>query len=405
MTSDGITGTAGGTSGGASEEGAGPSTGSGSSSSAGSSAGPSTGSSTGLSTGSSAGPSTGSSAGVRVLVATPLEPEHAARIEAADPRVSVIYEPDLLPVPRYPADHTGAPRALSAAQLDRWSQLRRQADISFDFDWQAPAEMPRNCPRLRWVQGTSAGIGGFLERTGLARTSLVFTTASGVHGTPLAEFALLGMLYFAKDLPQLARWQQQRHWQPHAAGQVAGRRALLVGLGGVGRAVARLLSAAGVEVIGAGRLPPAQRASAVSGVTSCIAVSQIAQALPDVDALILACPLTEQTRHLISERELRLMRPGAIVVNISRGQVIDEGALIGALRSQHLGGAFLDVFAAEPLPASSPLWEMPNVVISPHSASTVAAENGLLTELFTDNLQRWLAGRPLRNVYDRAAGY
>jgi glyoxylate/hydroxypyruvate reductase len=405
MTSDGITGTAGGTSGETSEEGAGSSTGSGSSSSAGSNAGPSTGSSTGLSTGSSAGSSTGSSAGVRVLVATPLEPEHAARIEAADPRVSVIYEPDLLPVPRYPADHTGAPRALSAAQLDRWSQLRRQADISFDFDWQAPAEMPRNCPRLRWVQGTSAGIGGFLERTGLARTSLVFTTASGVHGTPLAEFALLGMLYFAKDLPQLARWQQQRHWQPHAAGQVAGRRALLVGLGGIGRAVARLLSAAGVEVIGAGRLPPGQRASAVPGVSSGIAVSQIAQALPDVDALILACPLTEQTRHLISERELRLMRPGAIVVNISRGQVIDEDALIGALRSQHLGGAFLDVFAAEPLPASSPLWEMPNVVISPHSASTVAAENGLLTELFTDNLQRWLAGRPLRNVYDRAAGY
>jgi glyoxylate/hydroxypyruvate reductase len=404
MTSDGITGTAGGTSGGTSEEGAGSSTGSSGRSSAGpsasSSAGPSAGSSAGPSAGSSAGPSTG----VRVLVATPLEPEHAAWIEAADPRVSVIYEPDLLPVARYPADHTGVPRALSAAQLDRWSELRRQADISFDFDWQAPAEMPGNCPRLRWVQGTSAGIGGFLERTGLARTSLVFTTASGVHGTPLAEFALLGMLYFAKGMPQLARWQQQRHWQPHAVGQVAGRRALLVGLGGVGRAVARLLSAAGVEVIAAGRLPPGQRA-AVPGVTSCLAVSQIARALPDVDALILACPLTEQTRHLISERELRLMRPGAIVVNISRGQVIDEDALIGALRRQHLGGAFLDVFAAEPLPASSPLWEMPNVIISPHSASTVAAENGLLTELFIDNLQRWLAGRPLRNVYDRAAGY
>jgi phosphoglycerate dehydrogenase-like enzyme len=363
-----------------------------------------TGTAGGISGGSAAG-GTGGRATVNVLVATPLEPEHAARIEAADPRVSVLYEPDLLPVPRYPADHSGVPRELTASQLDRWSALRRQADISFDFDWQAPADMSRNCPRLRWVQGTSAGIGGFLERTGLARTSLVFTTASGVHGTPLAEFALLGLLYFAKGMPQLARWQEQRHWQPHAAGQVAGSRVLLVGLGGVGRAVAGLLSAAGVEVIGAGRLPPAERAADVPGVASCIAVSQIDQALPDVDALILACPLTEQTRHLISERELRLMRPGSIVVNISRGQVIDEDALIGALRSQHLGGAFLDVFAAEPLPASSPLWEMPNVIISPHSASTVDAENGLLTELFTDNLQRWLIGRPLRNVYDRAAGY
>src|SRR6516164_9958381 len=173
---------------------------------------------------------------LRVLIASPLEPEHVARIEAADPRVSVLYEPGLLPVPRYPVDHTGIARQLSPAELDRWAGLRRQADVSFDFDWQAPADMAANCPRLRWVQGTSAGIGGFLDRTGLARTSLVFTTASGVHGTPLAEFALLGLLYFAKGMPQLARWQEQRHWQPHAAGQVAGSRVLLVGLGGAGGA-------------------------------------------------------------------------------------------------------------------------------------------------------------------------
>jgi glyoxylate/hydroxypyruvate reductase len=354
---------------------------------------------------------------VTILVASPLEAEHAARIEATDPRVSVLYEPGLLPVPRYPADHTGVPRALSAAGLDRWSSLRAQADVSFDFDWQAPAEMARNCPRLRWVQGTSAGIGGFLERTGLARSSLVFTTASGVHGTPLAEFTLLGLLHFAKGGPELARWQQERHWERHAGRQVAGSRALLVGLGGVGRAVARLLAAAGVQVVGAGRTEcggsqhgrsqhgRSQHGRDVPGVASYVSVQQIGRVLPDVDALVLACPLTRQTRHLIGERELALLRPGAVVVNISRGQVIDEDALIAALRSGHLGGACLDVFATEPLPASSPLWGMANVIISPHSASTVAAENGLLTELFTDNLRRWLDGRPLRNVYDRAAGY
>jgi glyoxylate/hydroxypyruvate reductase A len=344
---------------------------------------------------------------VNILVASPLEPEHAARIEATDPRVCVLYEPDLLPVPRYPADHTGMPRALSAAELDRWSSLRSQADVSFDFDWQAPAEIARNCPRLRWVQGTSAGIGGFLERTGLVRSSLVFTTASGVHGTPLAEFTLLGLLHFAKGMPELALWKEQRHWQRYAGRQVAGSRALLVGLGGVGRAVARLLSAAGVQVTGAGRT---ERGSTphgreVPGVVSYIPVERIDRVLPDVDALVLACPLTERTRGLIGERELALMRPGAVVVNISRGPVIDEDALIAALIGGHLGGACLDVFATEPLPASSPLWGMPNVIISPHSASTVAAENGLLTDLFTDNLQRWLAGQPLRNVYDRAAGY
>jgi glyoxylate/hydroxypyruvate reductase len=339
---------------------------------------------------------------VNILVASPLEPEHAARIEAADPLVSVLYEPDLLPAPRYPADHNGVPRALSEAGLDRWSSLRAQADVSFDFDWQAPADMARNCPRLRWVQGTSAGIGGFLERTGLVHTPLVFTTASGVHGTPLAEFTLLGLLHFAKGGPVLARWQEQRHWQRHAGRQVAGSRALLVGLGGVGRAVAGLLSAAGVQVTGAART---HHGRDVPGVAAYVPVEQISRVLPDVDALVLACPLTEQTRHLIGERELALLPPGAVVMNIGRGPVVDEDALIAALSSGHLGGACLDVFATEPLPASSPLWGMANVIISPHSASTVAAENSLLTDLFTDNLRRWLDGRPLRNVYDRAAGY
>jgi glyoxylate/hydroxypyruvate reductase len=339
---------------------------------------------------------------VSVLIATPLEPECVERIAAADRRVNVLYEPGLLPVPRYPADHTGVPRALSPADLRRWSSLRAGADVSLDFDWQEPAQLARNSPRLRWVQATSAGIGGFLERTGLAGTGLVFTTAAGVHGGPLAEFTLLGLLYFAKDMPLLTRWKRERHWQRHASGQLAGRRALLVGLGGIGGEVARLLAAAGVRVCGAGR--PGHRYD-VPGVTSYVDTASLAGALPDTDALILACPLTEQTRHLIGARELARLPRGAVVINLSRGQVIDEDALIAALASGHLGGTCLDVFATEPLPEDSPLWDFDNVIISPHSASTAAGENELITDLFCDNLRRWLDGAPLRNVYDRAAGY
>jgi glyoxylate/hydroxypyruvate reductase len=339
---------------------------------------------------------------VSVLIAAPLEAEYAERIEAADARLRVLYEPDLLPVPRYPCDHGGVPRALSEADLGRWSALRAEADISFDFDWQEPAQMARNSPRLRWVQATSAGIGGYLERTGLAGTSLVFTTAAGVHGGPLAEFALLGLLYFAKDMPLLARWQRERHWQRHAMGQVAGQHVLLVGLGGIGRQVARLLSAAGVRVSAVGR--PGRRYD-VPGVTGYVAEDELSRALPGVTGLVLACPLTEQTRGLIGERELAALPRGAVIVNLSRGQVIDEDALTAALASGHLGGAALDVFATEPLPESSPLWAMENVIVSPHSASTAAGENDLITELFCDNLRRWLDGAPLRNVYDRAAGY
>jgi glyoxylate/hydroxypyruvate reductase len=339
---------------------------------------------------------------VHVLIASPLEAEHAERIAAADRRVRVLYAPDLLPVPRYPCDHGGIKRELDAAGLARWAELRALADVSFDFDWQSPADMPVNCPSLRWIQGTSAGIGGLLERTGLINTPIVFTTAAGVHGVPLAEFALFGLLYFAKGVPVISRWQAERHWERHTTAQLSGSTAVLVGLGGVGREVARLLAAAGVRVIGAGR---PGREYQVPGVAAYVADTDLRSVLPEADALVLACPLTTRTYHLIGRDELALLRPGAVVVNVSRGPVIDEAALIDALAAGHIGGACLDVFETEPLPESSPLWAMTNVLISPHSASTVAAENRLITELFADNLKRWLSGRPLRNVFDVSAGY
>ncbi len=341
-------------------------------------------------------------AALNVLIASPLEAEHASRIAAADPRVNLLYEPDLLPVPRYQCDHTGTVRNLDAAALQRWACLRRMAEVSFDFDWQAPGQIPANCPRLRWIQGTSAGIGGLLDRTGLVKSPIVCTTAAGVHGAPLAEFALLGLLHFAKDMPRLARWQRAQHWERHTMNLLRGSRVLLVGLGGVGREVARLLDAIGVEVCGAGR---PGRSYQVPGVCEYVADTRIGEVLGRVDALILACPLTERTRHLIGRRELALLRPGAVVVNLSRGQVVDESALIEALADGRIAGACLDVFETEPPPQASPLWAMENVIISPHSASTVADENRLLTDLFIDNIGRWLAGEPLRNVFDKDAGY
>ena len=339
---------------------------------------------------------------VKVLVASPLEAQHVARIEAADGRLRLLYAPDLVPVPRYLCDHSGVPRDLSTAELDLWAQLREQADVSFDFDWQSPGEMPKNCPQLRWVQGTSAGIGGFLERTGLVDSELVFTTAAGVHGTPLAEFALYGLLHFAKRMPTLARRQRQQHWERHTSGVLAGTTAVVVGLGGVGREVCRLLAAAGLTVYGCGR--PGHTYD-VPGVSMYTDSGRLQEVLPDASALVLACPLTDQTRGLIGAGELAALPAGAIVVNVSRGAVIDEPALVSALTAGHLGGACLDAFAVEPLPLTSPLWAMDNVIVSPHSAATVAAENRLLVDLFIDNLQRWLAGEPLRNVFDRVAGY
>lgn len=338
---------------------------------------------------------------LKVLIASPLESEQARRIAAAAPdRIEVIFEPELLPVPRYVADHKGRPRALSAAQRARWLAHLREADILFDFDWLEPERLVLHAPRLRWVQGTSAGIGELLRRTGLIDSDLLFTTASGVHASPLAEFVILGLLYFYRDVPRLQRMQQAHHWERYTNKELAGRRALVVGLGAVGRVIAQRLAAQGLEVWGARRTagPPPE------GVRRVLPLTDLASVLGLIDVLILACPLTPQTKGLIGAAELAAMPEGALLINVARGPVVDEGALVHALRG-HLGGAALDVAKVEPLPDDSPLWDLPNVLISPHSASTVHAENCRIVDIFLANLRRYLDGLPLINQFDRVRGY
>jgi glyoxylate/hydroxypyruvate reductase len=337
-----------------------------------------------------------------VLIATYLEPEYVDRIAAVDPRIRVLYEPELLPVPRYRCDHTGSPLALDGDLQARWDALLAQAEVSFDFDWQAPADLPAKAPQLRWIQATSAGIGSFVQRTGLDRTDMTFTTAAGTHAIPLAEFAVTGALYFVKGIAHLRAQQQAHTWRRYTTAQLAGRTVTVVGLGGIGRQVAASFAGLGTTVIGVGR--PGRTYDLPAG-TEVVDLSGLDAVLPRTDVLVLCCPLTPETEGLISADRFGLLPTDAILVNLARGQVVDEPALIDALAADRLGGACLDVFAAEPLPADSSLWDMPNVLVSPHSASTVAAENATLTDLFCDNLRRYLDGEPLRNLYRRDAGY
>jgi glyoxylate/hydroxypyruvate reductase A len=345
----------------------------------------------------------GSEGPLTVLIASPLEPALVERIAAVAPgRILVVFEPELLPEPRYVADHNGRRRDLTPEQKQRWLDHLAAADILFDFDWLAPEALPRHAPKLRWIQGTSAGIGERLRRTGLIDANLVFTTAAGVHGSSLAEFVILALLYFYRDVPRLQRMQVAHHWQRYTNAELAGRRILIVGLGGVGRVLARRLAALDVEVWGVRR---SAHGTEPEGVARMLPFEGLARALPEVDALVLACPLTEQTHRLIGEAELQALPPHAVLVNVARGQVVDERALIEALESGQLGGAALDVVEQEPLPAENRLWDLPNVLISPHSASTVDSENERIVELFIENLRRWLDGRPLLNRFDRSRGY
>jgi phosphoglycerate dehydrogenase-like enzyme len=338
-----------------------------------------------------------------VLIASPLEPTLVERIAAAAPgRIRVLFDSDLLPAPRYAADHHGRRPDLTPEQKRRWLAHLQAADILFDFDWMAPEALPRTAPKLRWIQGTSAGLGEQLHRTGLLDTDLVFTTAVGVHGSSLAEFVTLALLYFYRDVPRLQRMQAAHDWERYTNTELAGRRVLVVGLGGVGRVIARRLAALDIVVWGVRRT---EQSEAPDGVARILPLAGFAHALPEVDALVLACPLTEATHGLIGAAELRALPAHAVLINVARGQVVDERALIQALQRGRLRGAALDVAEHEPLPADNPLWDLPNVLISPHSASTVERENERIVDLFIENLRRWLDGRPLINRFDRERGY
>ncbi len=340
---------------------------------------------------------------VPVLIASWLDPAHAERIAAAEPdRIELIYEPELLPTTRYEADHHGPPRPLTEEQRRRWQEHLGRAEVAFEFDWERPQELLRRAPRLRWVQATSSGIGPLVEKLSLASSSLLITNAAGIHAQPLAEFVLLAALYFAKEMPQIAEWKAQRHWERFCGHEVAGSRMTLIGLGRVGSRIAELSSAIGIRVTGHRRSPGGEVPPGVERVVDADGLDGV---LPETDLLVIAAPDTPETANLFNRRRLELLPPRAVVVNVGRGSIVDEPALIELLQAGRLRGAALDVFAEEPLPVDSPLWAMPNVIISPHSASTVVQENDRLVDLFIENLHRYLDGRPLLNVFDHGRRY
>lgn len=340
---------------------------------------------------------------MRLLIASYLEPDLVERIRAVDPRLEVVYRPDLLGCPRFPGDHT-APAERTPQQDQEWARLLAEAEILFDVYRPQADDLPRRAPRLRWIQFTSSGIGGLAERAGLADSAIVLTNAAGVHATPLAEFVLFAMLYFAKRMPRVLADQRRHHWERFAARTIRGATLGVVGLGAVGREIVRLARTVGVRVV-ATRRTAGHTDWAEPDVDALYPPDRLLDLLAQSDYVALIVPHTPETGGLIGTREFQVMKRGAILISISRGSVVDEPAMIEALRSGHLGGAALDVFAAEPLAADSPLWDMPNVLVTPHSMSTAIGENDLIVDLFCDNLRRFLAGQPLRNVFDRSRGY
>jgi glyoxylate/hydroxypyruvate reductase A len=333
---------------------------------------------------------------LNVLIASYLEPELVEEIRRRVPEVEVIFRPDLLYTPRFHADHTTLP-SRTPEQDKEWVSLLGKADVLFDFGVTHVQELPEIAPHVKWIQATSAGIGQFIKRMGYAdRTKWIFTTASGIHGRPLAEFVIMSMLVFVKDLFLIQEQQASRKWQQYSGKELSDHTLGIIGLGKIGREIARRAKSFDMHVVGDRRDPK----EPIPFVDEVYGPEDLSMVLKQSNFLCISVPHTMETDGLIGEKELAMLPKGAVLINISRGAVVDEAALIKSLQTGHLGGASLDVFAQEPLPAASPLWSMPRVIVSPHSASTNANENKRLTELFIENLQHYLKGEPLRNVLD-----
>ncbi len=336
---------------------------------------------------------------MKVLICSYLEPELIARISAVDERLDVQYYPELLPQPRYPADHVGAPLQRSAADQARWEALLQQADVLFDFDYTAIGQLPERAPSVRWLQATSAGIGQLVKRQQLDRMNAVFTTASGVHARPLAEFVLMILLEQTKRAALARQQQQERLWKRFATGELAGKTLAIVGYGNIGKEVARLARPFGMRITGSKRRTEGFSAGEL-GLDALYSSQQLHEMLGEADFVCLITPHTPDTEGLMNDAAFAATKRGSTLVNIARGVVVDEPALVRALDSGQLGHAALDVASTEPLPADSPLWAHPNITIYPHSASTGEHENERIVDLFCENLRRYLANEPLLNQLD-----
>jgi phosphoglycerate dehydrogenase-like enzyme len=291
---------------------------------------------------------------------------------------------------------------LSDSPLDEVEVLLRGPMPAANFD-----RLLARCPSLTWVHSATAGVERVLTPAAEAR-GLTITNARGVFSEPIAEYTLMMILSIVRRLPELLELQRERTWQPLPARELRQVTIGIVGLGSIGRTVARLALAFGARVIGTRKDPDGSRdftEAIPDGMAAILQPDQLPELLEQSDFVVLALPLTPETDKLMDKRRLAMMRPGAWLINIARGRLVDQQALLRALRDDTLGGAVLDTLWEEPLPPGSPLWDAPGLIITPHTSWSSGRVLDRSIELFCDNLVRYREGRHMLNLVDRAAGY
>lgn len=329
-----------------------------------------------------------------LLVSHRLHAERGADIAAQAKHLGITLELVVLP-----ADPEGR---LSDADCARLDLAFFSADVFPKFSRQFFSTV-RKAPGLKWLHVFNAGVDHPIY-TEMLQRGVRLTTSAGTTAVPIAQTAITGLLMLARNFPRWLNAQRERRWDPMRPPDfprdLAGQTALIVGLGSIGSEIARLARTLGLKVIGIRRSP--QRPG--DPVDELHPPQKLQELLPRADWLVIASPLTTETRGLVNAGLLARLPKGARLINIGRGEIVDETAMIEALRAGHLGGAYLDVFEKEPLPPESPLWDLPNVIISPHNSAAASGNDERVYQLFLANLGRWHSKQALTNeVQDAAA--
>ena len=319
------------------------------------------------------------------------------------PVLLLAIEPARLPEGVEARVRADAPEYEVLVTRDRDEVRRRAGDIEIIIGF-PPRELLPAMPKLAWVQQWMAGADWLRHHPELADAGFTLTSAVGIHAVQIGEHVFAGLLALARELPSAVLAQRERRW--HGFNDVApfelfDKNLLVVGVGAIGARVAELGKAFGMHVTGLRRHPGKGEA----GVERMVGPDGLDDELADADAVVLTVPLTEETRGLLDARRIGAMKHGAVLVNVGRGGTVDEAALAGALADGHLRGAALDVFEAEPLPPSSPLWGVPNLLVTAHYAGATPRYAERAMALALENLARYRAGQPLKNVVDMQLGY
>jgi phosphoglycerate dehydrogenase-like enzyme len=351
---------------------------------------------------------------VNVTIALPVADELHEAIRQADPRLNVtaltraqrrVYRGGRPLWAGYPEPPRAEDESEEEAR-ERLEPILQETEVLLTNPI-VPDDIVDRSPNLKWLQLTSAGVDRLLDAP-VVNSNVTVTTASGIHATPISEFVIGAMLAFAKGLPKAFRAQQERAWRPFWPDELEDKTVGVLGVGAIGARVVKLAKALDMRVLALRRSVDRRLSgdqAGMPGVDEMLPPEDLPYILAESDYVVIALPLTPDSRDLIGESQLRSMKSNAVIVNIGRGAIIDEGALVRALKEGWIAGAALDVFHQEPLSPESELWGLENVILTPHISGGTPRYMERAVGLFCENLRRYLAGEELRNVVDPTRGY